>query len=192
MAAISQTISNVLGGVSQQPDPVKLEGQVREAENVLLDPTFGCTKRPYTQFIKKLADDIPSKAKWFSIFRDSNERFLVCIYNTATETKVRVFEANTGIERTVNIDDSASNYLTTTNPDEIKHLPISDYTFLTNPAVSVTMDSVSTQNTNKQAMVVINQVAYNTGYNIDFLRDGEELSQVKVFKVSLKYFVRFP
>ena len=30
MAAVSQKISNLLGGVSQQPDPIKLPGQVRE------------------------------------------------------------------------------------------------------------------------------------------------------------------
>ena len=55
MAAISQVIPNLLGGVSQQPDPLKLPGQVREAENVLLDPTFGCRKRPPTQFIAKIS-----------------------------------------------------------------------------------------------------------------------------------------
>ena len=63
MAAISQVIPNLLGGVSQQPDPLKLPGQVREAENVLLDPTFGCRKRPPTQFISKLADDVPADAQ---------------------------------------------------------------------------------------------------------------------------------
>ena len=49
MAAVSQSIPNLLGGVSQQPDPVKLPGQVREAVNAYLDPTFGCKKRPPTE-----------------------------------------------------------------------------------------------------------------------------------------------
>ena len=53
MAAIEQQIPNMLGGVSQQPDPVKLPGQVREADNVLLDPTFGCMKRPPTQWVTR-------------------------------------------------------------------------------------------------------------------------------------------
>ncbi len=59
MAAISQIIPNLLGGVSQQPDPLKLDGQVKEAENVLLDPTFGCRKRPPTQFVGELATNVP-------------------------------------------------------------------------------------------------------------------------------------
>ena len=75
MSALSQTINNVLGGVSQQPDPVKLPGQVRNAVNAYLDPTFGCRKRPGTQFISKLGSgDIPENAKWFPIFRDDKER----------------------------------------------------------------------------------------------------------------------
>ena len=57
MAAISQTINNVLGGVSQQPDPVKLPGQVREAVNAYLDPTFA--QSAGTQYIGLLAEDVP-------------------------------------------------------------------------------------------------------------------------------------
>ena len=55
MAAISQQIPNLLGGVSQQADPLKLAGQVKESINAYLDPTFGCRKRPPLQYIKKLS-----------------------------------------------------------------------------------------------------------------------------------------
>ena len=37
---------------------------------------------------------------------------------------------------------------------------------------------------NNKALVVVNSIAYNTTYAVDFLRDGEELSQVKVYKAS--------
>ena len=65
MAAIEQSIPNMLGGVSQQPDPVKLSGQVREAENVFLDPTFGCLKRPGTEWVANLAaaGEIPTNGQ---------------------------------------------------------------------------------------------------------------------------------
>ena len=61
MAAISQGINNVLGGISQQPDPVKIPGQVRDAVNVYLDPTFGASKRQGTEFI---ANDIELCLVW--------------------------------------------------------------------------------------------------------------------------------
>ena len=106
MAAVSQVVPNLLGGLSQQPDPIKLPGQVREATNAYLDPTFGCKKRPPTQFIKKLANNVPSDAKWFPIFRDEQERYVVAIYRTTT-TFVRVWDAKTGVEQTVTIGSTA-------------------------------------------------------------------------------------
>ena len=101
MAAISQTIGNVLGGLSAQPDSVKIPGQVRKAENVLLDPTFGCTKRPGTQFITNLGSDITADAKWFPIFRDNQDRFVVPLYRDDSGQRLRVVTADPGEERTV-------------------------------------------------------------------------------------------
>ena len=51
MAAVTQTIPNFLGGVSNQPDDKKKVGQVSEAINAYPDPTFGLTKRPGFKFI---------------------------------------------------------------------------------------------------------------------------------------------
>ena len=110
MAAVSQQIPNLLGGVSQQPDPIKLPGQVREAINVYLDPTFGCKKRPPTEFISSLASGLPEKIKWFSILRDQVEKYLVCIYNDGTNNTCRVWDAVTGEEKTVDIDHTVDDY----------------------------------------------------------------------------------
>ncbi len=185
MSAISQTISNVLGGVSQQPDPVKIPGQVRQADNVYLDPTFGCSKRPGTQFIGKLAGDVPADAKWFPIFRDDQERYVCAIYHTVSAgTVVRVWAADSGVERTVTLRGSASEYLQANNVSALKALTINDYTILTNGEQTVTMNSDVTASQSQKALIVVNQVAYNTQYNVDFLRDGQTLDPVKVFKAS--------
>lgn len=181
MAAISQVIPNLLGGVSQQPDPLKLPGQVREAENALLDPTFGCRKRPPTQFIAKLADDIPTDARWFEIFRDQDERYVVSIYRTDTTTAIRVWEADTGVERTVNILGDTAEYLDAGDLQSIKTLTINDYTLLTNGEKVVNMSNDDTQLNLSEALIVINQVAYNTTYSIDFLKTDDTLQQVKIY-----------
>ena len=70
MAAISQTINNVLGGVSQQPDPVKLPGQVKEAVNVTWIPPSDARSVRAPEFIANLGIRHPLDAKWFPIFRD--------------------------------------------------------------------------------------------------------------------------
>ena len=94
MAAVTQTIPNFLGGVSNQPDDKKLPGQVRGAVNAYPDPTFGLTKRPGFKYLTQLAtattggtdfdnNDLDS-AKWFYVNRDADERYLGCIVGNAT------------------------------------------------------------------------------------------------------------
>jgi len=184
MAAISQVIPNLLGGVSQQPDPVKLPGQLRQAENVLLDPTFGCRKRPPTSFVATLSETIPIDAKWFPIFRDNNERYVVAIYKENSVTQIKVWEADTGVERTVTIDSSAVDYLNVATARNITELTINDYTLLANNEIEVSMSDNVPEPDNKDALVVVNQVAYNTTYGIDFLKDGQQLVQEKVYSAT--------
>ena len=184
MAAISQVVPNLLGGVSQQPAPLMLPGQVKEAENVLLDPTFGCRKRPPTQFVGELATNVPAGAKWFNIFRNGTERYVTAIYTSGGSTNIRVWDADTGTEQTVNIAASAGEYLKVSDPRNIQQLTINDYTLLCNTEKNVTMDAASDDETDPEALVVVNQVAYNTQYTVDFLKDGQNLSQEKVYRAS--------
>ena len=186
MAAVSQQTTTLLGGISQQPDPNKLPGQVRDAVNVQLNPTFGCEKRPASKFQKILGTDIPTNAtqvKWFDIFRDSNEKYIVCIYRDGN-TKVRVWDLATGNERTVNINGDSQSYLDNADPNEYKHLTVGDYTLITNPAKNVTMNESSEDEDNSESIVVVQQVGYNTSYNINFLKAGEEAVPVKEYAAS--------
>jgi hypothetical protein len=184
MSAVSQTIGNVLGGISSQPDSVKYPGQVRHAENVYLDPTFGCSKRQGTEFIKNLGTDIPEDAKWFTIFRSKDERYVVCSYRGSNSQILRVFTADTGEERPVNLEGSAADYIAVIDNKNLKPLTVNDYTFLVNSEKTVLMNGPTNEENNFQGLVVVNQIAYNTTYAVDFLRDGEELNQIRVNKAS--------
>ena len=90
MAAVTQTITNYLGGVSNQPDDKKLPGQVTDALNAYPDPTFGLQKRPGFKYLTELKDGVYvggssydntdlDNAKWFYYNRDSDERYVGCI-----------------------------------------------------------------------------------------------------------------
>ncbi|ABP87948.1 tail protein [Synechococcus phage Syn5] len=182
MGAVLQKIPNLLGGVSQQPDPVKLPGQVREAENVYLDPTFGCRKRPATKFVGELATNLPSDTRWFPIFRDAGERYAVALYKDGSgNTQVRVWDMQTGAERTVTPDATATAYLATTNLNNLNWLTVADYTLLSNKERIVTMSGASEVDSNQRALVEINAISYNTTYSIDLDRDGAS-QQVKVYR----------
>ena len=69
MAAISQKLANLVGGVSQQPDTVKFSNQLRSCDNYYPDFTLGLAKRPGLQAKGKLANAV-ADGTWFHIFRD--------------------------------------------------------------------------------------------------------------------------
>ena len=174
MSAVSQKISNLLGGVSQQPDPVKLPGQVREAVNVYLDPTFGCKKRPPTVFKGILASDIPEESKWIPIFRDQGEKYIICIYRGVDGVAViRVWDAITAEEKNVTYDSRAADYLFTNNLDNISTLTLADYTLIANKESLVSLSEVELEDIEEEALIMINAVAYNTSYSVDLSRDGD-------------------
>ncbi len=174
MAAVSQKIPNLLGGVSQQPDPVKLPGQVRSADNVYLDPTFGCRKRPGSEYIATIAgSDVPEDARWFSIFRDNNERYAVALY-TKPSLVLRVWDLNDGSERSVTISESASAYFSGATQDTVEQISIADYTLLTNVNAKVSMNTDTSATTDKAALITVDQIAYNTTYSVDLAKDGDD------------------
>lgn len=185
MSAVSQTIPNLLGGVSQQPDPIKLPGQVKEAINAYLDPTFGCKKRPPSEFVALLDSTIPSDAKWFPVFRDEAEKYIVCIYKAGSPAtiQVKVWDAKTGAPRAVTVDASAQSYLDTTDVSSLETLSLADYTLISNSQRVVSMSQVSLTGVNKEALISINTVSYNTTYSIDLNRDGNT-QQTQVYKAT--------
>ena len=78
MVAINQRIPNFLGGVSQQPDTIKIPGQVRVMDNAVPDVTFGLMKRPPGEYVNKLTN-ANSSGYWYEIIRDGDEKYLVQI-----------------------------------------------------------------------------------------------------------------
>ncbi len=104
MASVSQRIPNFLGGFSQQPDSLKLPGQLTQADNCLPDPTYGLLRRPGLKLVSALTN-ATSDGRWFSIFRDSTEQY---IGQFSPSGQLRVWNAFNGIEATVNAQTSAA------------------------------------------------------------------------------------
>ena len=73
MTSITQKINSVNGGISQQPDELKIPGQVVTAKNVFPDVTHGLQKRPGSQLVTSLSNGTKNSyttGKWFSYYRD--------------------------------------------------------------------------------------------------------------------------
>jgi len=103
MAAITQRINNFLGGVSKLSDDQKLPGQVRECINGFIDPTFGLTKRPGTQFLHELstASIAFTNSKWFWFEKQQN-RYVGVVYTLGAAGGLFVWDVDTGKQATIN------------------------------------------------------------------------------------------
>ena len=162
MAAVTQRISNYLGGVSKQSDDKMLPGQVRECYNGFPDATYGLTKRPGFKHIANLGTGtIYNDARWFYINRDDSEEYIGCIKGS----NIYVWNAVTGVACTVTFGTNAQNYLTGTR-ENYKVLTVQDTTIVVNNAVTVTEQTVPSYVLASQGTIVLTSAAASTEYKI--------------------------
>ena len=106
MASVSQVIPNYVQGISNQPDQLKIPGQVRDLKNAWPDVTRGCLKRPGSKHIADL--HTYSDGTWFTIDRGRNptQQFLGKVWHSeARAPQIQVWDLN-GKERKVIYSDT--------------------------------------------------------------------------------------
>ena len=173
MAAVTQAITNYLGGVSRQTDQKKLPGQVRECLNAFPDPTFGLRKRPGFKFIKTIVDKTSSanftstNAKWFYIDNTTDGQKYIGHIDGQT---VRVWNTD-GTACTVNpVTFNSLAPLTTYLGSSNKYY---DYDVLTVQATSIITNKkkviepqAATATVSNKGTVFLTQVKYSTSYAV--------------------------
>ena len=163
MAAISQKITNIIGGVSQQPDTIKVGNQLRICDNYYPDVATGLTKRPGLRGISKLANTV-ADGTWFTIFRDDEEKYIVQFSKAGA---LKIWSANNGVQQTVNaVAAEATTYATHTKADDLQTLQINDYIFVLNRNKTVAAGTNTSAVQNPYAFVSVNTIAYNSTYEI--------------------------
>jgi hypothetical protein len=163
MAAVSQKLANLVGGVSQQPDTVKFSNQLRTCDNYYPDFTSGLAKRPGLQAKGKLANAVDD-GTWFHIFRDDKEKY---IFQFSKAGALKIWDANSGLQQTVNaVAAEATTYAVHDSFDDLATLQINDYTFILNRTKTVAQGATSSASYNPFGFVNINTVAFNTDYKI--------------------------
>ena len=140
MASVTQLVPTLTGGVSQQPDELKIPGQVNVANNVLPDVTHGLLKRPGGKLVTSLSDGTNNSSatgRWFHYYRDEDEQYIGQVSRTGD---INMWKCNDGSEMTVTGSTSAmATYLSHSNDEDIQTLTINDFTFLTNRTKTVAM-----------------------------------------------------
>ena len=163
MPLITRSIPNLIGGVSQQPEILRLENQATTQENGFSGVVEGLKKRPPTNHIAKISSSALSNAFIHTINRDINERYIVVI----TNGNIAVHTVG-GVAKTVVNQTNATNYLQSSNPrEDFKCLTVNDFTFVLNKNKAVAMDSSSTSPAKvEQAVYTVVQGINNTPYSI--------------------------
>lgn len=166
---ISNSIPNLLNGVSQQPDTVKLPNQATVQENGLSDIISGLGKRPPTEHIAKLNTDTHTNSKVHIINRDSTEQYVVLVNNQS----VKVYDL-AGNAKTVVTPDGVS-YLTSTAPqDDFNLVTVADYTFVVNKTKVTAKSGLASTTRPDEAIYYIKNGQYKTTYKINI--DGSEVA----------------
>jgi len=162
MPLVSRTIPNLVQGVSQQPEVLRLNSQASEQINGFSSVVEGLKKRPNTSHIAKLSSSAFGNAFIHTINRDTNERYVVVITNGS----IAVYDIN-GVQKTVVNQTGATNYLTSTNPkQDFVCVTVADYTFVLNKNTTTAMSSTTSPAKVEQAVYSVLQGVNSTKYSI--------------------------
>ncbi len=174
MASVTQTIPTLTGGLSQQPDELKIPGQVSIATNVLPDVTHGLLKRPGGKLVASISDNGTSalnsqtNGKWFSYYRDETESY---IGQVSRSGDINMWRCSDGATMTVNYDSGTASalatYLTHTNDEDIQTLTLNDYTFITNRTKTVAMSSTVETVRPPEVFIDLRSTAYARQYAVN-------------------------
>ena len=182
MSSITQTIGSYTGGISQQPDELKIPGQVSDALNVLPDVTQGLLKRPGGRFIKSLSDgslNSYTTGKWFHYYRDETEQYVGQVIRRnghADDGKIRMWRCSDGYEMTVTYTPSVAtaltNYLIHSNDSDLQTLTLNDFTYITNRTKTATMDAGSATTAQPhEAFIELKKISYASHYALNIYDD---------------------
>lgn len=168
MALISQSIKNLKGGISQQPDILRYPDQGSRQVNGWCSESEGLQKRPPLVFTKTLGDAgfLGNEPYIHMINRDEKERY----YAVFTGTEIKVFDLE-GNQKEVRIP-QGQEYLQTSNPrDDLRMVTVADYTFVVNRNVVVKADkskvNLPDYNPKRDALIVVRGGQYGRTLYID-------------------------
>lgn len=163
MAAVSQKVIGLIGGVSQQPDSLKLPGQLRECDNYYPDPTFGLIKRPGIKLTRRLENSLAG-GTWFFICKGLDEKLVMQV---GTNGAIRLWDAQSGLQQTLNtLSASAQAYAAHTKGSDLEILQINDYIFFLNRSIIVKQSATNSATQVPFGYALLTSVAYDTTYKI--------------------------
>lgn len=170
MALISQSIKNLKGGISQQPDILRYPDQGSRQVNGWSSESEGLQKRPPMVFLKTLGDtnSLGRSPYIHLINRDEHEQY----YAVFTGSGIRVFDL-AGNEKQVRYNANVS-YVTTSAPrEDLRMVTVADFTFIVNKkAVVSTGGHIEIPNFNPEQDALVNVRGGQYGRTLQLIING--------------------
>ena len=188
MANITETIPNLVGGVSQQTESQRQSSQAEVQINGHATIADGLTKRPPVEFVAQLEDE-PFANSDKGVFRHKIDNtsagdFHLFISNEDSP-EFHIYDAN-GVKRAVEIDEGVSGFYfddaTATGVglrERFRAVSLRDTTILLNTTVKVGFDAMKSPDRPKKTIVFISGVNYGCTYKVQVRWGAAEIRTVK-------------
>ncbi|UCR90940.1 putative tail tubular protein B [Ralstonia phage RpY2] len=168
MPLVTQTIKNLKGGISQQPDILRFPDQGEAQINGFSSEVEGLQKRPPSVHVKRLTTFTPGLKPLVKLInRDEFERYFVSFLPGGYISIVDL----DGNAKTVNTP-NGTGYINSANPrEDLRMVTVADYTFIINKKVTPALDgsvAYPGYRTNGQALVNVKGGQYSRTYSIEF------------------------
>lgn len=173
MSRISQTIKNLVSGISQQPVILRLPEQLAEQINGFSTESSGLQKRPPTLYVQNLGE-MPSNQNSLVhvVNRDETEKYIMLFDGAG----VKVWDEK-GNAKTVKYEGNAQDYITVNNPrKELRLVTIADYTFIVNTNKKTEMSDELVSWTWDDSACLVNVKSGQYGRTYSIIINGESIA----------------
>lgn len=162
MALISQSIPNLINGISQQTATQRNITQSELQENAQSRLVEGLTKRPPLEYSATLATSATSTSNLLvGIQRDADTAFTALFQNGDVDVHNLA-----GVEKTVSFPNGKT-YLNASDPNSMfKHVTVADYTFVVNTSIKPQMLTTVSAAKIERAMVYAKLSNYGAMYEV--------------------------
>jgi hypothetical protein len=168
MALLNTSLPNLIGGVSQQPDSVRFEGQCEEQTNAISSVVDGLSKRPNTRHLAKLLSSAISANSFVHFVDRSDAEKYVVIHDGSTLKAFNLDGTPCTINGASSLTTSSVAYINSATPKEnLKALTVGDTTFVLNTTVQVSASSSTTPALEKTGVITITQGDFEKEYKVE-------------------------
>ena len=174
MPLITEQISNLINGVSQQPPSLRLASQCETQENGLVTIAEGLKKRPPLEFVAKLSNKTDTDAHIHFINRDEDERYIISITSDQFSTdfsddfsgsEMEVWDLDGTSKSVSGATGDVLTYITTVDArDNLKLFTVADYTFLLNKTTATAKLTTTGDARNPEGIVFLKQASNATDF----------------------------